>query len=87
MIALKSMTSLLGQRPRGVRPYYRSGYTHIPLSQLHLSLVCDVEDFKASKAIVESLLDGKLPSLASCNIRLGRDCNLALYDLACKAAA
>ena len=60
---------------------------HIPPSKLHLSLVCDVEDFEIAKAIMEPLLDWRLPTVASCNIRLGQDCNLALYDLACKAAA
>lgn len=36
---------------------------------------------------MEPLLDGRLPTLTSCNIRLGRDCNFALRDLFCKAAA
>lgn len=60
---------------------------HISPSKLHLSLVCDVEEFEAAKAIMAPLLDWKLPPVASCNIRLGQDCNLALYDLARQAAA
>lgn len=60
---------------------------HIPPSKLHLSLVCDVEDFKTAKAIMKRLLDWRLPTVASCNICLGQDCNFALYNLACKAAA
>ena len=94
MIALKSMTSLLGHHPLGIRPYYLSGFvwsatsictSHHP--NYTCLLVCDVEDFETAKAIMEPLLDWRLPTVASCNIRLGQNCNLALYELACKAAA
>lgn len=60
---------------------------HVPPSRLHLSLICDVKDFETAEEITKLPLDWRFPPVASCNIRLGQDCNLALYDLARKAAA
>lgn len=60
---------------------------HVPQSKLHLYMICDVDDFETAEEIIKPLLNWRLPSVASCNIRLGQDCNLALYDLARKAAA
>lgn len=60
---------------------------HIQPSKLNLYFICDVEDVETAKAIMEPLLDQRLPTLASCNIRLGEDCDNFLYDLAWKAAA
>lgn len=57
---------------------------HIPPSQLQLFLVCDVEDIEIVKKVLRPLL--KLPVLASCNIRLGRDQDSSLYNLARQAA-
>ena len=90
MSAMENMTSLLG-RPLGIRllsewlhvvSYIK---VHIPPSQLHLSLVCDVEDLQIAEALVKPLLDGGLPPLTSCDVRLGRDDNFALRDRARKA--
>lgn len=54
---------------------------HIPSSQLHFSLVYDVQDLGTARKVVEPLTE-KLPTLASCsNIRLGN-----LRDLAQRIA-
>lgn len=59
---------------------------HIPPKQLSLSLICDVEDLETAKTVAEPLIDENLPTLASCNIRLGRDLDSSLQLLAHETA-
>lgn len=59
---------------------------HIPQKQLNLFFICDVRDLETAKKAVEPLLDENFPVLASCNIRLGKDRDSSLENLARETA-
>lgn len=59
---------------------------YIQPSRLHLYFICDVADTSAAVAVVTPLMNRGLPLLAECNIRLSRDIDPSIQNLAHRAA-
>lgn len=49
---------------------------------LQIFLICDTAEITAAEAVVKPLLDGTIPTLGECNIRLSQDVDPALQNIA-----
>ena len=54
--------------------------------KLQLFLICDVTDLEAARAVARPLLDGSLPTLGECNIRISQHVDLAMNQIASQVA-
>lgn len=55
-------------------------------NRLQLFFICDVTNMTAARAVVEPLLNGALPTLRECNIRLSTDVDSDIRQIAHRAA-